>query len=289
MLVPWVDRNGRFSILKASVFTALFLPAIGICVMSFTGPVAARPAIEFNHRVGLWAIRFLMVTLAITPLRQILKWPKLIIVRRMIGVATFLYLVLHVSAYVVDKDFNFGAVFTEIVLRFYLTIGFGALAIIAVLASTSTDGMLRRLGGKRWQKLHRTVYLAAFLGIIHYFLQMKLDVAQPEVFFGLFLWLMGYRLIFWRGGVAWATAIVPLILLSLGAAVLTGLGEAAYFHLRLGIPPERILHADFIFIRGPRPAWIVLFFGLGTTALSIGRKLWDRLVPPIAAASPAPR
>ena len=289
MLVPWVDRNGRFSILKASVFAALFLPAIGICVMSFTGPVVARPAIEFNHRVGLWAIRFLMVTLAITPLRQILKWPKLIIVRRMIGVATFLYLVLHVSAYVVDKDFNFGAVFTEIVLRFYLTIGFGALAIIAVLASTSTDGMLRRLGGKRWQKLHRTVYLAAFLGIIHYFLQMKLDVAQPEVFFGLFLWLMGYRLIFWRGGVAWATAIVPLILLSLGAAVLTGLGEAAYFHLRLGIPPERILHADFIFIRGPRPAWIVLFFGLGTTALSIGRKLWDRLVPPIAAASPAPR
>ena len=87
--------------------------------------------------------------------------------------------------------------------------------------------MLRRLGGKRWQKLHRAVYLAAFLGIIHYFLQMKLDVAQPTVFFGLFLWLMGYRLIFWRGGVAWATAIMPLILLSLGAAVLTGLGEAA--------------------------------------------------------------
>jgi sulfoxide reductase heme-binding subunit YedZ len=289
VIKPWAERNGRFSPLKAVVFVLLWLPAVGIVVRLMSGPTLARPAIEVNHEAGLWCIRLIMLALAVTPLRQILKWPKLVIVRRMIGVAAALYLALHFLAYVVDKGFDIPTVITEIVLRIYLTIGFCALVVIAALAVTSTDGMIRRLGGKRWQRLHRTVYLAAALGIIHYFLQMKLNVADPTVMFGLLLWLMGYRLVFWRGGVAWATATLPLLLLTLAAATLTALGEAAYFHVYRGIAPERILHAYESFARGPRPGWIVLFYGLGATGLGVARKLRDWVAPVKAAAAPGPR
>lgn len=288
MIAPWTDRTGKTSLLKSVVLAVLFLPALLILHGLLGGPPVARPAIEVNHQAGLWSVRLLIVALAITPLRHIVKWPRLITVRRMIGVAAALYLGLHFLAYVVDKGFDVATVLTEIVQRVYLMIGFGGLMIMIALAVTSSDGMIRRLGAKRWQRLHRLIYLLGLLAIIHYFLQMKLNVAQPTVYFGLLLWLMGYRLIFWRGGVTWATAILPLLLLSLVAALLTGLGEAAYFNLHRGIPMERILHANFSFVRGPRPGWIVLFFGLGATGLAIGRRIWDAIVPVKAAVFRAP-
>lgn len=278
MTPPWKDRAGKFSPLKSVVLMALCLPALLILHGLLAGPPVARPAIEVNHQAGLWSVRLLMVALAITPLRHILKWPRLIIVRRMVGLAAAFYLALHFTAYVVDKGFDLVTVLTEIVQRIYLMIGFAGTMIMTVLAVTSSDGMIRRLGAKRWQRAHRLIYLLGLLALIHYFLQMKLNVAQPTVFLGLLGWLMGYRLIFWRGGVAWSTAIVPLLLLSLLAALLTGFGEALYFNIHRGIAPTRILQADLSFVRGPRPAWIVLFFGLGATTLAAGRRLRDALV-----------
>lgn len=289
MIAPWTDRTGKFSALKSVVLGALFLPLALICYGLLAGPPVARPAIEVNHQAGLWSIRLLMVALAITPLRQILKWPRLITVRRMIGVAAALYLGLHFFAYVVDKGLDLATVLTEIVQRVYLMIGFGGLMIMAALALTSSDGMIKRLGAKRWQRLHRLIYLLGLLAIIHYFLQMKLNVAQPTVFLGLLLWLMGYRLIFWQGGVNWATAILPLLLLSLAAGLLTAFGEALYFNLHRGIPFERILHANLSFARGPRPGWVVLYFGLGATALAIARRVWDAIITVKGGAARAPR
>ena len=288
-MTPWTDRTGKVSLLKSAVLLALCLPALTILYNLVAGPPVARPAIEVNHQAGLWSVRLVMVALAITPLRHIVKWPRLITVRRMIGVAAALYLALHFLAYVVDKGFDIATVLTEIVQRIYLMIGFAGLMIMTALAVTSSDGMIRRLGAKRWQRLHKLIYLLGLLAILHYFLQMKLNVAQPTVFFGLLLWLMGYRLIFWRGGVTWATAIIPLLLLSLAAALLTGFGEALYFNLHRGIPVARILNANLSFVRGPRPGWIVLFFGLGATGLAIGRRIWDAVVPVRAAAARAPR
>ena len=282
-MAPWTDRTGKLSVLKSVVLAALFLPAISIGYGLFLGPPVARPAIQVNHLAGLWSVRLLMIALAITPLRQILKWPRLITARRMIGVAAAIYLGVHFLAYVVDKGFDIATVLTEIVQRIYLMIGFGGMMIMTALAITSSDGMIRRLGARRWQRLHRMIYLLGLLAIIHYFLQMKLNVAQPTIYFGLLIWLIGYRVIFWQGGVTWATAILPLLLLGVLAACITALGEAAYFNLHRGIPVERILQANLSFVRGPRPGWIVLFLGLGATGLAIGRRIWDAVNPVKAA------
>ena len=289
MITPWTDRTGKVSLLKSVVLAALFLPAISIGYGLFLGPPVARPAIQVNHLAGLWSVRLLMIALAITPLRQILKWPRLITVRRMIGVAAALYLGIHFLAYVVDKGFDIATVLTEIVQRIYLMIGFGGTMIMTALAITSSDGMIRRLGARRWQRLHRLIYLLGLLAIIHYFLQMKLNVAQPTIYFGLLLWLIGYRLVFWKGGVTWATAILPLLLLAVLAALLTALGEATYFNLHRGIPVARILQANLSFLRGPRPGWIVLFFGLGAIGLALVRRAWDAVQPVRATSDRAPR
>src|SRR5882724_9388791 len=129
---PWLDRGGRFSPLKSIVFALLFAP----------GP---RPINEIILHTGLWTIRLLLITLVITPLRQLLRWPQLVTVRRMIGVAAFAYGAAHLTAFAADKVFDLGVVATEIVTRFYLTIGALALAGLAALAVTSTDRMVRRL------------------------------------------------------------------------------------------------------------------------------------------------
>src|SRR5690242_21190809 len=133
----------------ALVFAALFVPAAGTAYGYLTDALGARPLIEANHQTGLWMIRFFLLALAITPLRQILQWPRLLLVRRMIGVAAFVYGLAHISLYTADEKFALGTVGSEIVLRIYLTIGFTALVGLGLLAATSTDGMVRRLGVRR--------------------------------------------------------------------------------------------------------------------------------------------
>ena len=123
-------------------------------------------------------MRFLLLSLAVTPLRRIANYPKLILVRRMLGLTVLAYGVVHLGLYVVDQNFILSKVVSEIVSRFYLTIGFVALLGLTVLGITSTDGMIRRLG-KAWPRLHKSVYLIAILGLIHYYLQAKIDVSDP--------------------------------------------------------------------------------------------------------------
>ncbi len=257
-MYPWLDYDGRVSPFKSVVLALLVLPGIWIAAayaMRWLGP---RPLNEAIHQCGLWMVRFLIIALAVTPARQILHWPRLILVRRMIGVAAFCYGMAHLLLYVADEAFDLATVASEIALRFYLTIGFVALLGVAALALTSTDGMVRRLGGRRWQRLHRTVYFIGVLGIIHYFLQAKLDVYEPTFIAGFFVWLMGYRAVLWRRRdrrvPLWAVA-----LLAPAAAALTALGEAAYFRLALGVDPMLILSADVTMLR---PASIVLACGL---------------------------
>ena len=169
-----------------AVFLALFAPCAWTLFSYELGTLGPRPLIEAIHQTGLWAIRFLMISLAITPLRRALQWPRLILVRRMVGVAAFGYATLHLALYIVDQAFDWRLVASEIVFRFYLTIGFLALMSLSVLAATSTDGMIRRLGGRRWRRLHQSVYVIAVLALVHYFIQSKLNVAEPMVVAGLF-------------------------------------------------------------------------------------------------------
>src|SRR5277367_5245984 len=223
-MYPWYDYGGRVSPLKLTVFVALFVPAMWVMFAYAFGLLGARPLNEAIHQIGLWTIRWIFLALAVTPLRQIWEWPRLILVRRMIGVAAFAYVLIHFSLYTASEAFDLGKVATEIVLRIYLTIGFAALLGLAALAATSTDGMVRRLGGKRWQLLHRLVYAIAVLAVIHYCFQSKLDRWEPTIMAGLLFWLLGYRLL-WRFGVREHLALPWVAGLSLAAGLATALGE----------------------------------------------------------------
>ena len=276
---PWRDYGGRASPLKSAVFIALFAPS-GWTILAYgLGELGARPLNEAIHQLGLWGFRLLFISLAITPLRKLLHWPRLILVRRMIGVAAFVYIAGHFTLYVVDQQFDLVKVGWEIVLRIYLTIGFAALLGLAALAATSTDGMVRRLGGRNWRRLHRCVYVIGVLAVIHYFMQRKLEIYEPTVMAGLFGWLMFYRLL---ARVPGENRMLPLSFvaaLGLAAALATAAGEALYFRLVLGIDPALILAADLSLAAGLRPAWIVLAIGAAVTLAAAWRGLAKRRSP----------
>jgi sulfoxide reductase heme-binding subunit YedZ len=273
---PWLDYQRRLSPLKLTVFIALFLPASWTLVAFATGNLGARPLNEAIHQQGLWTIRLILIALAITPLRAILQWQRLILVRRMVGVGAFAYVIFHFSLYVTDQGFNPVTVAREIALRIYLTIGFVALLGLAALAATSTDKMVRRLG-RRWQILHRLVYVIAVLGLIHYSMQSKLEQWEPTIADGIFVWLMFYRLLAAKFAVRGRLALGWVAALGVVATILTALGEALYFHLAFHVDPLRVLSADFSLQTGVRPAVIVLAFSL---IVLIAGALRTRWAPP---------
>jgi len=270
-IYPWLDRGGRLSALKLVVFLALFAPGAWTLLSYGHGSLGPRPLTEAIHQTGLWAIRFLMISLAITPLRRMLQWPRLILIRRMVGVAAFGYATLHLALYIVDQSFDLRLVASEIILRFYLTIGFLALMLLSALAATSTDGMIRRLGGRSWRRLHRSVYVIATLTLVHYFIQSKLAVAEPMVVAGLFAWLMADRALGWIWGESGRRPFWALVSLSVITALLTATGEAAYYRLANGFDPWRVLAANVSSHFDRRPGWIVLAICLAVTAAGFFR------------------
>ncbi len=276
MKYPWNDYSRKLSPLKLAVFTALFLPAAWTAGQALTGNLGARPLTEAIHQQGLWTIRLILIALAITPLKAILQWPRLVLVRRMVGVAAFAYVLLHFALYIADESFNLLTVASEIVKRVYLTIGFVALLGLAVLAATSTDRMVRRLG-RRWQTLHRLVYFICLLGLIHYSMQSKLEQWEPTIADGIFVWLMGYRLLAAKFAVRGRLALGWVAALGIAATLLTGLGEAFYFYLAFHVSPMRVLPANFSLDTGVRPAVIVFAFSLIIWAAGLVR---ERIVPP---------
>lgn len=273
-MYPWTDRTGRLSWLKAVSFAALWLPGLWFSAALAMGDLGPRPLSLATHEIGLWAIRLLFLSLAITPLRQLFGLPVLIQLRRMIGVAAFAYALAHFGLYAADQAFDWGQVALEIVRRTYLTIGFVGLLGLAALAATSTDKMMRRLGGRRWQNLHRLTYPLAVIATIHMFMQAKLTLTEPMVMAGVLAWLLGYRLLAWRLGTraglgpAWTAA------LSLAAGVGTAVGECGYILVKFNPPIAPVLATIF----GPdgltRPAGVVLGLGAVVTLATIVR--WAR-------------
>src|SRR5439155_14886374 len=178
------ERSGRWSPVKISAFVAALLPALWIAYQAAADELGARPVTEAIHQAGDWALRFLLITLAITPAQRILNYPRITLARRTLGVACAGYAVLHLSLYVLDQHFDLFKVASEIVLRFYLLIGAFALAGLIALASTSTDGAIRRLGSERWHALHRLVYGIVLLGTVHFFIQSKRELYEPVLMAG---------------------------------------------------------------------------------------------------------
>jgi methionine sulfoxide reductase heme-binding subunit len=274
---PWIDYNGRTSPLKLAIFIALFGPALWTALSFAMGWLQPQPYTAAIREIGLWTIRLIFIALAITPLRQILQWSRLILVRRMIGVAAFAYALTHLSLYTADQMFDLAKVVSEIVSRIYLTIGFSAVLGLSALAATSTDGMIRRLGARNWQRLHRLVYLIAVLAVVHFWMQSKLDLWEPSIMAGIYGWLMGYRLLAWylpRGlMVRGRLTLVWVGALGVAAAVLTALGEAAYFLLAFGVDPMRVIAANWSLVTGVRPAAVVFGLALAVTAAGAARAL----------------
>jgi methionine sulfoxide reductase heme-binding subunit len=268
---PWHERTGQLSWLKLAVFLALFAPGLWTLIAYVAGNLGARPLSEIIHQTGLWTIRFLLISLAITPLRRSLRWPRLVLVRRMVGVAAFAYGLAHFSTYIVDESFNLVMVASEIAFRLYLTIGFAALLLMGALALTSTDGMIKRLGGKRWRRLHQLAYGIGLLALLHYFMQSKLGFGEPLLMAALFGWSMGYRLIGWVRSDEGALAPWVVIVLSLVAGSATALGESLYVHLYFHVDLLRVLAANLAWTMGSRSAWSVIAIGLAIAVAGVYR------------------
>jgi len=221
---------------------------------------------------------FILLSLAVTPLRRIARFGQLVDVRRMIGVGAFCYGVAHLSLYITDQMFDLANVAYEIAVRVYLTIGFTALLGLGALAATSTDGMVRRLGGIRWRRLHRLLYLIAVLALIHFFQQTKLDVSVPTLVAGLLTWLIGYRLITWRWKRPGELPTWLLLALSVAAAALTFAGEAIGIGIAFNVSPLMVLRTAFDFdldnLDMVRPGWYVLAAGIGVVVIDIVCARW---------------
>jgi sulfoxide reductase heme-binding subunit YedZ len=273
---PWCDESGRLSPLKLAVFVALFVPAARVGWRFETHALGADPMNAVIHEIGNWTIKLIFLAFAITPARRILAWPGILSVRRMVGVGAFAYAALHLVLYITDQKFNLAKVASEIVLRYYLTIGFTALLILAALAATSTDGMARRLGARRWRRLHQVGYVAALLAVIHFFMQTKADVDEPWVMAGLYAWLMLYRALGWWRGSDRKVSLGLIALLAPLAAVLAALGEAIYFRIKVGVDPLMVLETNFSTIAGVRPAVVVLAICLALSVAGALRALASR-------------
>ncbi len=273
--LPWLDRSGRPSALKAGTFAIILLPGLWMAFEGTAGWLGPKPLTEALHQSGIWAVRLLLLSLAVTPFRRVGQWGKLIAVRRMLGLAVLAYATLHLVLYIVDQHGDLARVALEVWSRFYLTVGFVTLLGFAALGVTSTDGMIRRIGGKRWQSLHRSVYALGALSLLHFMLQAKLDISQPVLMLGLFLNLMGWRLLQRRGLGDRVPALIGLaVAAAFGAAAVEAAWYAAFNHL----PIIDVLGANLATEDGLRPAVWVLLGGLAVAAMRLVRVAHVRLI-----------
>jgi sulfoxide reductase heme-binding subunit YedZ len=192
-----VTQRYRY-IYKPLVFLAGIAPLVWLTCGAFGwfgASLGADPVKQLEHECGKTALNFLMLTLAVTPVRNLLGFPQLLRLRRMLGLFAFFYVVVHFTVYLVlDLELNWSVLGADIAKRPYITIGFTALLLLLPLAATSTNGMMRRLG-RRWTQLHRLVYVIAILGVWHFYWQVKRDVREPLIYVAILTALLLYRLV----------------------------------------------------------------------------------------------
>ena len=186
---------------KPIVFLICLIPALLLVGDAFeiTGKLGANPIEEILDRFGNWALRFIMITLAVTPLRRLTGWSWLSRFRRMLGLFTFFYALMHfVTWFVLDREMRLSDILEDLTERPFIAIGFSAALILTALAVTSFTAIRRRMG-MHWQTLHNAVYASAILGVWHYWWQVKKDVTEPQIYAAILLLLLGARLIYlWR-------------------------------------------------------------------------------------------
>ena len=253
--------------LRLSTLIGLCLPALELAWRWYADELGPRPVTLVSHATGDWAVVFLLLSLAMTPLRATLGWMPLVHIRRRIGVAAALYAGAHLLIYALDQKWNLVVVATEIAKRFYLTIGFVALLALVALAITSTNGWQKRLK-RNWKRLHWLIYPAALLAIVHFFIQSKVKIGEAAFAAGLFAWLM-----LWRALPPGLRTTYPgLLLLAAGATLSTVVFEAAWYGLVNKIDPLRVLAANIDPDLVPRPALKVLLASIAVIAAVAARR-----------------
>ena len=184
--------------IKVLVFVTCLVPLGMLGWEGFTAHLGANPIEKITHATGDWTLRFLLITLAITPLRKSLGVPALIKFRRMLGLFAFFYGGLHFLTYIwLDKFFDVREMLADIAKRKFITVGLTAFVLLIPLAVTSTAGWIRRLGGKRWRTLHRLIYFSAVAGVVHYLWLVKADIRKPIIYGSILALLLSYRLLSW--------------------------------------------------------------------------------------------
>jgi methionine sulfoxide reductase heme-binding subunit len=184
---------GRWS--KVIIFLLSLSPLDYVVWRAFHGELTANPVEFVQHFTGDWTLRFLLITLSITPLRKLLNLPELIRFRRMLGLFAFFYVCLHFLTYIwPDQNFDLAGMWKDVAKRPFITVGFLGFVLLIPLALTSTKGWIRRLGGKRWQALHRLIYVIALCGVVHYYWLVKSDHRLPLLYGAILAVLLIYRL-----------------------------------------------------------------------------------------------
>lgn len=262
---PWLDRARRFSFLKLCFFLLCLAPAVWMLTATLTGAYAPQILTELIHKSGDFAVRLLMLSLLITPLRHITGRARIMAVRRMVGLAAAFYAFAHVAFYCASENFDLSKVSSEIVLRIYLTIGFFALCIFIALTMSSGDKAIKRLGAKAWNALHRLVYGAAILALVHFILQSRLNVTEALMLTDIFVFLMLLRLMVFLRLTLTATALCGLTAAMAAAAALS---EATYYALARNIVFWRVLAANGS-LAAMRPSFGIIVLGLGLIALRL--------------------
>lgn len=181
--------------LKPAAFAVALLPLAWLLWRAGFGSLGVNPVETINRYLGDWALRFLLIALAVTPVRQWTGWPALARLRRMMGLFAFFYVCLHLASYVgIDLFFDWAALWADVLKRNYITLGMIAVLLLVPLALTSTNGMIRRLGGARWRRLHLLVFPASILGVAHFWMMVKADIREPLVYAVVLSVLLGWRL-----------------------------------------------------------------------------------------------
>ena len=182
--------------LRVGVFGACLMPLAILAGQALTHNLGANPIAEITAQTGIWTLRMLLITLAVTPARRLTGWNRLMQLRRMLGLFAFFYGSLHFLTYIwLDQFFVLEDIIADVMERPFITVGFASFALLIPLAVTSTTAMIKRLGGKWWQRLHRLVYAIAIGGVVHYLWLVKADIQQPLLYGCILAVLLIYR--FW--------------------------------------------------------------------------------------------
>ena len=183
--------------LKAAVFALCLIPLAHLIWLAVRHGLGANPIEYITRSTGFWTLTFLLITLTVTPLRRVSGLNWLLRLRRMFGLYAFFYVCLHFTTYIwLDQFFDVPGMLKDIAKRPFITVGFGAFVLLIPLAATSTNAMVKRLGARRWQLLHRLVYVIATLGVLHFWWLVKKDITEPLIFGGLLAVLFLVRLIY---------------------------------------------------------------------------------------------